>query len=629
MSTPEFQIFSAFSSAIKNASSGFLKVQSGNIIRQFTWLDGKCVDALTNVKEELPGYFLFHQKLMTEAQFQAYMKNCIGPKVQHWELANAEIQLNPAQIAQKKKEHLMKILLNINTKKITDVQFQPSTALKDLASITENVIIMTILASKYSMQIIQDSKPEFKEGSTKISIANEIPKGLLPEDEEGLFTVIQHNSTLHEVLDSSFLDKEKIFQWMLAFESAQHIRVESPIESDRRKFTESLNEEQKKNRNWIKKELLRVQTANFYELLNIENDSDDDEIRVGFETINNKLISGPFQNLFFSSEENLVDLYIQKIQQAQTILSNKEKRMEYDLFLEKGQGQKFSDQSQTVLEEKLLNEVNQLISNRNFDQALKFLEVNLGENPGFLKLYTTMITLVRELKLVSNEPLNQKIFDLFKRGITKDPQNFQLFLLLGEWCQFLHQKNNALKAFQKALYVNPGSKKVRDYVLQLDPEQGRQTIVEAVYQNLDRLNHFEIMGVENSSSEKEVRNSYREASKHFHPDRFFNNANESMKEVSKRVFKEMVASYQILKDAESRKLYMEQLYSSKRKKDERQKNTVPKSMQAKKYYDQAIMLLEEKNFSSAKLNIQLALNYEPDNHLLQKMLKEVQLKLSS
>ena len=99
--------------------------------------------------------------------------------------------------------------------------------------------------------------------------------------------------------------------------------------------------------------------------------------------------------------------------------------------------------------------------------------------------------------------------------------------------------------------------------------------------------------------------------------------------MSKRVFKEMVASYLVLKDEEKRKAYLEHLFSSQRKKEEKTKATLPKSPQARRYYDQAVLFMEENNLSSAKLNIQLAVSYEPENFLLQKMLKEIKAKLSS
>ena len=134
------------------------------------------------------------------------------------------------------------------------------------------------------------------------------------------------------------------------------------------------------------------------------------------------------------------------------------------------------------------------------------------------------------------------------------------------------------------------------------------------------------MGIEPSAGEKEIRDTYRIVSKHFHPDRFFNSTDQTLKEMSNRGFKEMVASYLVLKDPDKKKEYLEHLFSSQRKKEEKTKATLPKSIQARRYYDQAVQFMEDKNFSSAKLNIQLALSYEPENYLLQKMLRDIKVK---
>jgi curved DNA-binding protein CbpA len=621
------QIFAAFSSAAKNLSTGVLKIQTEKSLRLFMFSKGQCVDVGSNVKEELPGSFLFNKKVLSESQYQNYLQKCFAPKTNQWVLANTEIKLSPQVIQDHRKILATLIITDLNLHQVTGIQFQSLPSLPTDQAVISLMDLFLIISSKLSMDEIFSIKPELKEISTKISIAKEPDKFMITEDQKGLFTIIQHNSTIAEVLDSSFLEKEKIYQWILAFESTNFIRLESPLESDKRKFVESLTEDQQKKRQWIKKELQQLTTKNFYETLGIEADSDSDDIRLGFETETKKFELPEFQKLFLPQEENSAKAITDKMFQAYTILSSLEKRREYDLFLTKGSAESFSDQSQVILEERLVDEVNAIIGAKKFDQAISFLEINLEKNPTLIKLYDILINLICQLKKFNDERLNQKIFNLFKGGIEKLPQEPQLFILLGEWCLALSQQSNALKAFQKALNIKAGSKKLRAHILELDPETGRQIIVEAIYQNLETLNHFEMMGVEPNASEKEIRDTYRDVSKHFHPDRFFNSNNQTLKEIAKRVFKEMVASYLVLKEEDKRKEYLEHIFSSQRKKDEKNKATLPKSPQARRYYDQAVRFMEEQNYSSAKLNIQLAMSYEADNYLLLKTLKEIKLKL--
>ncbi len=629
MNNTSIQIFNAFVSAVKNQSTGLLKIQSEKSLRIFMFSKGTCIDVGSNIKEELPGTFLFLNKIFSESQYQTYLQKCFAPKTNQWTLANAEIKLSPAKIFDLRYQHAIQILSKFDIHAVTSFQFQSISNLASDQSLISSIEIFVALASKFHLDQIKVVKPELSDMSTQLSIVNGTNKFSLDEDQAGLITVIQHNSTLAEVLDSSFLDQEKILQWLIAFEALGMIRIESPSESEKRKFIESLTDDQKKIRTWIKKELQTFGKKNFYEILKIDQGSDDQEIQLAFENEREKFLDKKFQSIFHQNEDNVVSSIIERLTTAYHILSNTEKRNEYDQFINSGSEENFSDQSQIIYEEKLIADINAMIARRDFDETLSILNKKLTEHPHFIKLYGILVDLVRELKLFDNEDLNEKIFNLFKLGISKSPQDYRLFMLLGEWCLLLSQKSNALKAFQKALHIKAGSKKLRDYIMQLDPENGKQIIVEAVYQNLEALNHFEMMGLDATSTEKEIRSAYRDVSKHFHPDRFFNSPSQTLKEMSKRVFKEMVASYLVLKDENQRKTYIEHLFSSQRKREAKTKTTLPKSPQARRYYDQAVIFMEEKNFSSAKLNIQLAISYEPDNHLLQKMLKDIKAKQSS
>ncbi len=623
----EIQVFLSFASAIKNKTTGILKIQSdSNGMRQFAFSQGSCVDFATNVKEELPGSFLFQQKILSDQQYQNYLQKCSVPKTNQWVLANEEIQLTPEKLVEKRKAHFKKIVLGMTLSKVTGLTFQSLPNLPNDQKIINNFELMTILTSKFSLKEIQDLKPELKDTQTLLSVVNESQKKSLTEDQEGLFTVIQHNQTLGEVLDSSFLEQEKIFQWILMFEVNNMIRIESGLESEKRNFSESLTDEQKKNRLYLKKEIQRLTQGTVYDCLEIDTDSDLQDIEQAFNTRLAKFSSPQFDHLFFHAEENLTKLIVDKIQHAYSILSDAEKKKEYDSFLGEGNTGSFMDQSQTLLEEKVLQDLDLILKTRKFDQAVVFLQDQIEKSPSFAKLYSSLVDLIKSLNLISDEKFNQKIFTLFKDGIAKNPKQYKLFILFGEWCLLLQQKNNALKAFQKALHLRASSMKLRKYILELDKYTGKQIIIEAIMQSLHTLNHFEIMGLELNATQQDVRDAYREASKNFHPDLFFSSGNNALKDMSKRVFKEMVSSYLHLKDEQKRKEYAMTLSSSQKKKDEKQKTMVPKSIQAKKYFDQANQFLQSQNYSSAKLNLQLALSYEPDNYLLQKMLKELQSK---
>src|ERR1044071_1442532 len=64
-----------------------------------------------------------------------------------------------------------------------------------------------------------------------------------------------------------------------------------------------------------------------------------------------------------------------------------------------------------------------------------------------------------------------------------------------------------------------------------------------------RRDYYDVLGVPRSASEKEIRQSYRTLARQYHPDL---NPNDKQSEAK---FKEIGQAYEVLSDAEKRKLY--------------------------------------------------------------------------
>jgi hypothetical protein len=295
------QIYSAFASAVKNLSTGVLKIHADKTLRLFMFSKGTCIDIGSNIKEELPGSYLFAKKVLSQAQYENYLNKCFAPKTNQWLLANTEIQLNPQLIQEHRGILATNILNNLNFDELTGFQFQSMPNLPSDQAVISSLDLFLSLTSKLNLDQIYLLKPELNDISTKVSVVKSPDKFSVTEDQMGLFTIIQHNSTISEILDSSFIEKEKIFQWILTFETTNYLRVESPLESDKRKFAESLTDDQHKKRLWIKKELQNLTTKNFYETLGVEPEADSDDIRIGFETETQKFSIPDFSKTFSST----------------------------------------------------------------------------------------------------------------------------------------------------------------------------------------------------------------------------------------------------------------------------------------------------------------------------------------
>ena len=170
MSDIPSQIFEAFVSAVKNQSTGVLKIQSGKSLRLFMFSKGLCLDVGSNVKEELPGTFLFQQKVLNEAQYQTYLQKCFTPKTNQWLLANTEINLQPTELLDKRHQHAIGILSSLKINEVTSVQFQSLPNLPSDQAVLSSIEIFLLLANRYPLVQIKKLKPEFEDLSTRVSI---------------------------------------------------------------------------------------------------------------------------------------------------------------------------------------------------------------------------------------------------------------------------------------------------------------------------------------------------------------------------------------------------------------------------------------------------------------------------
>jgi curved DNA-binding protein CbpA len=90
----------------------------------------------------------------------------------------------------------------------------------------------------------------------------------------------------------------------------------------------------------------------------------------------------------------------------------------------------------------------------------------------------------------------------------------------------------------------------------VDLDEGRQQEILALDAKVSSSNHFEFLGVPASATTDEVRAAFREASRKFHPDRFYGKNLGSFRQRLDRIFKRMVEANQTLTDPDKREAYL-------------------------------------------------------------------------
>jgi len=177
----------------------------------------------------------------------------------------------------------------------------------------------------------------------------------------------------------------------------------------------------------------------------------------------------------------------------------------------------------------------------------------------------------------------------------------------------------------------------------------------AVYDKLERVSYYELLGVTPLASRKEIRNAYFALSREFHPDRFFRRDIGDFRWRLDSIFKKLTLAYNVLSTSESREEYdqtvmpeikaaQERAAEPEQGKDEKpsdtdagsspvkeaaevQKGRIPKEIlerveKAKQFFDRGIKDLFEKKYASASGNFRLALTYDPYNEKYKKHYEE-------
>merc|ERR1719367_2531957 len=131
-----------------------------------------------------------------------------------------------------------------------------------------------------------------------------------------------------------------------------------------------------------------------------------------------------------------------------------------------------------------------------------------------------------------------------ERMNTRDRHNQQGKLKAGEATQKAGNQPEAVRLFSEAVDVDKHNQKYRHLLR----EAKQKLLLET------RVNFYEVLGIEKTVGESEIRKAYFKKSKEYHPDKHANDSDEVKEEFSKK-FKLAKEAYEILSDNDKRKMY--------------------------------------------------------------------------
>jgi DnaJ-class molecular chaperone len=182
-------------------------------------------------------------------------------------------------------------------------------------------------------------------------------------------------------------------------------------------------------------------------------------------------------------------------------------------------------------------------------------------------------------------------------------------------------------------------------VPKIAPSGGATTAnrLDSLAEALDRLDYFEILQLAKTASRTEIKKAFHQGSRAYHPDRFYQLADEALKAKVDRVYKRMTEAYYVLRDDAKRQKYVADIESEERskklrfsevaeaetkqelkKQNEEQIGSTPKGRQ---FYTTAVADMNAQRWSAAERSLKMALTYEPTNPRYKEKLNEAQQRI--
>jgi curved DNA-binding protein CbpA len=120
--------------------------------------------------------------------------------------------------------------------------------------------------------------------------------------------------------------------------------------------------------------------------------------------------------------------------------------------------------------------------------------------------------------------------------------------------------------------------------------------VDDIYSRLDSMDYFELLRVGESADSDTIRQSYYALAKEFHPDRFYDTSDPTLRDKLSRIFDALTDAFNTLKDEEGRLSYLASLGRSSTPADtEKAESNYKKSIELIKAgrHQEAVSLCEE------------------------------------
>ncbi|MCP4808245.1 MAG: DnaJ domain-containing protein [Proteobacteria bacterium] len=169
----------------------------------------------------------------------------------------------------------------------------------------------------------------------------------------------------------------------------------------------------------------------------------------------------------------------------------------------------------------------------------------------------------------------------------------------------------------------------------VDKRLAKQIEVETIYEILDELSYYQLLGLAQDTQQSEVETGFRTQSRGLHPDKIRGDANLTRKVT--RIYRLINEAYRVLKDPETRAAYDAELTLGTNRLSDGGRADAKASSDANKdpalaartekggkFWRLALQAWRDENYQGCVMNIQFAMNFERDNEVMKDWLQKAQ-----
>lgn len=443
-------------------ATGRLRLQSGNVIKEFLFKNGSPVFARSNLIHETLGRVLLDTGLISKIDYEISIRQMLKEKKRHGEVL-LEMGILPINLKEALRIQLKQKLLNTFSWTSGTYYFTPEKEIKiDIESeITPAEILLEGIKTKIEDEMCDRYLSEYLNSYVLEGKPNYSLKELnLSKEEEKFFLRIDGKKTLKELIDSSSMDKEFTKKLLITLLILGLVEIKNEQKKDMKtKHPEDKllkSEEDIKLHNDLNTYLNDLKTKNYFEVLGLQEQTTDEKVKEAYFLMVKEYHPDRYYNKDKSIRDVVEEIFTIITTAYNTLMTEDLRKKYLESLKEKGQGKKLEDAQSLVNAEIQFQKGMVYYKSHDFVNAEECFKWAVKLNPNEAE-YNGWLGWVLYKKQPGDSNIRKRAESAINHAIEMNPKWDQGYLFLAYLARVEKNEEKAEKYFHKALECNPNN----------------------------------------------------------------------------------------------------------------------------------------------------------------------------